>query len=42
LVAGQTVKGAKEVLAALGPRAKEMLEKIGDADTALERIGRVY
>lgn len=42
LVAGQTVKGAKEVLAALGPRAKEMLEKTGDADTALERIGRVY
>ncbi len=42
LVSGERVQGAKEVLAALGPAAKEMLEKLGDADTALDRMGRVY
>ena len=43
LVAGQMVKGARDVLASLGAEADQMLEKVGgDADTALERLGRVY
>ena len=27
---------------ALGPEAQEVLEKTGDAETALERLGKVY
>ncbi len=42
LVGAQLVKGAAEVLATLGPQAQEMLKKIGDADTVLHRLGRVY
>ena len=42
LVAGQEVRGPREVIAALGPQALELLQKIGDPDTALERLGRVY
>jgi hypothetical protein len=43
LVAGQLVKGPREVLASLGDEATRMLEKVGgDPDTALERLGRVY
>jgi hypothetical protein len=39
---GQTVTGALEVLAALGPQAQELLRKGGDPDTVLDRLGRVY
>jgi hypothetical protein len=39
---GREVRGPLEVLAALGPQAGEMLEKIGDPDTVLDRLGRVY
>lgn len=39
---GKQVQGPKDVLAALGPQAQEMLQKIGDPDVALERLGRVY
>ena len=41
VVGGRQVRSAREVLAALGPQAQEMLEKIGDPDTVLERLGRV-
>jgi len=39
---GREVRGAREVLAALGPQAQELLQKFGDPDTVLERLGRVY
>ncbi len=42
VVGGQTVPGPREVLATLGPQAQELLRKIGDPDTVLERLGRVY
>lgn len=42
LVGGQQVKGARDVVAALGRDAQELLEKLGDPDTVLERLGRVY
>ncbi len=42
LVGAKLVKGAAEVLATLGPQAQEMLRKIGDADTVLHRLGRVF
>jgi len=42
VVAGRLVQGPREVLAALGPAGEEMLKKVGDPDTALERLGRVY
>jgi hypothetical protein len=38
---GKTVPGPCEVLAALGPQAQELLQKIGDPDTVLDRLGRV-
>ncbi len=39
---GVEVRSAREVLATLGPQAQELLQKAGDPDTALERLGRVY
>ncbi len=39
---GREVPGPLEVLATLGEQAQEMLGKIGDPDTVLERLGRVY
>ncbi len=39
---GREVRGPREVLAALGPQAQELLQKLGDPDTVLERLGRVY
>jgi hypothetical protein len=42
VVGGKLVQGPKDVLATLGPQAEEMLKKVGDADVALERLGRVY
>ena len=42
LAGGQKVRGPREVLAVLGPQAQELLQKIGDPDAVLERLGRVY
>ena len=42
VVGAQLVQGPKEVLATLGPQAQELLQKYGDPDTVLERMGRVY
>jgi len=39
---GQHVQGPREVLEVLGPQAQELLQRIGDPDVALERLGRVY
>ena len=39
---GVEVRGAREVLATLGPQAQELLRTLGDPDTVLERMGRVY
>jgi hypothetical protein len=39
---GREVRGAREVLATLGPRAQELLEKHGDPDVVLERLGLLY
>ncbi len=39
---GRQVPGARDVLAGLGAQAQELLHKIGDPDTVLERLGRVY
>lgn len=39
---GREVPGPLEVLATLGAQAQELLQKIGDPDTVLERLGRVY
>ncbi|HEY6002453.1 MAG TPA: hypothetical protein VIV57_06225 [Anaeromyxobacter sp.] len=41
VVAGQQVPSAREVIAALGPQAQELLEKLRDPDTVLERLGKV-
>lgn len=41
VVAGRQVQSAQEVLATLGKPAEELLRKIGDPDTVLERLGRV-
>ncbi len=42
MVGGQVVQTAEEVVAALGEDATAMLEKIDDAHTVLERIGRAF
>jgi hypothetical protein len=42
VVERREVAGPREVIAALGRDAEEMLEKIGDPDTVLERLGRAY
>jgi len=39
---GVEVRSAREVLAALGPQAQELLQKTSDPDTVLEHLGRVY
>jgi len=39
---GDEVPGPLPVLATLGPRARELMEKYGDADVVLDRMGRVY
>ena len=38
----QEVHSATEVVQALGPEAIEMLEKIGDGDLVLQRLGRAF
>lgn len=40
-VGGKQVRSAREVVAALGAPAEELLQKLGDADVVLERLGRV-
>jgi len=42
MVGRTRVDGAHEVIEALGDKARELLEKIGDPDTVLERLGRAY
>ena len=42
LVNGAVVRTAEEVIAALGDEASEMFEKIGDAHTVLQRMGRAF
>ena len=42
VVGAKLVPGPNEVIATLGPQAQELLRKIGDADTVLHRLGRVY
>jgi hypothetical protein len=36
------VKGPLEVIKALGKEAEELLEKIGDPDTVLDRLGKAF
>jgi len=42
MVGGAVVRTAEEVVAALGGDAAEMLDKIGDAHTVLQRLGRAF
>ncbi len=42
LVDGEIVTSAEAVIAALGAEAREMIEKTGNAETALERLRMVY
>jgi hypothetical protein len=42
LAGGEILNSAEAVIEALGPDAQEVLEKTGDAETALERLGKVY
>ena len=39
---GRQVQGPAEVLDRLGAQAEELLARIGDPDTVLERLGRVF
>ncbi len=39
---GRQVQGPRDVLATLGPAAQELLQKVGDPDVVLDRLGRVY
>jgi hypothetical protein len=39
---GQQAKSARDVIATLGEPAQELLGKIGDPDTVLERLGRAF
>lgn len=42
LVGGEVLQSADAVIEALGQEAKDMLEQTGDAETALERLNKVY
>ncbi|MBI4704587.1 MAG: hypothetical protein HY744_26080 [Deltaproteobacteria bacterium] len=42
VVGGREVAGPREVIAALGPQAEELLQKLGDPDAVLERLGRAF
>jgi len=42
LVDGAVVKTAEEVITALGDDATELFDKIGDAHTTLQRLGRAF
>ncbi len=39
---GIKVHDARDVIESLGAQARELLEKVGDPDLVLERLGRVY
>jgi hypothetical protein len=42
LVGGNIVTSAEELIQGLGQDAKDMMEKVGDAGRALERLGKIY
>ncbi len=42
LVAGRPVPRAEDVIEALGEQARALVEKLGDPDRVLERLGRAY
>jgi hypothetical protein len=42
LVGGEVLTSAEATIEALGPEAHEMLVKTGDAETALERLRKVF
>jgi hypothetical protein len=42
LAGGEIVTSGREVIAALGERAVQLFEQIGDAETVLERLGRAF
>jgi hypothetical protein len=42
LAGGEIQQSADAVIEALGQEAQDMLEKTGDAETALERLNKVY
>ena len=42
LVDGRIVPGPEDVVEAMGDEARELMEKIDDAVTVLDRLGRVY
>jgi hypothetical protein len=42
LASGEIVTSPEAVIEALGPEAKDLLTKVGDAGAALERLGRVF
>lgn len=42
VVDSHTVRGAMDVIRALGPDAQSLLERIKDPVTVLERLGRVF
>jgi hypothetical protein len=42
LVGGAVVTTAEAVIEGLGQEARDVMEKTGDAGTALERLGRVF
>ena len=42
MAGGEILTSADAVIDALGPEAQEVLEKAGNAETALERLGKVY
>ncbi len=42
LAGGEIVRGGREVIAALGEQAQQLLDRIGDPETVLERLGRAF
>jgi len=42
MVGGAVVRTAEEVITALGDEATAMLDKMGDAHTVLQRLGRAF
>ena len=42
LAAGEIVPGPEDVIDALGDQAQALLEKVGDGNSVLERLGLVY
>jgi hypothetical protein len=42
VVDAEFTDSAHQVIAALGQEAKDLLERLGNAETTLERLGRVY